>query len=63
VTHKILILIEKYKMYGAESVINVYLSQAVEPIIGHLKADYRMGGCHLKGAEGDAQHAILCSGL
>ena len=33
--------------------------QAIEPIIGHLKADHRMNRCHLKGAEGDALHAML----
>ncbi|MCX7229753.1 MAG: IS5 family transposase, partial [Burkholderiales bacterium] len=27
--------------------------QAIEPVIGHLKVDHRMGRCHLKGALGD----------
>lgn len=35
--------------------------QAIEPIIGHLKVDHRMGRCHLNGAEGDALHAVLCA--
>lgn len=35
--------------------------QAIEPIIGHLKQDHRMDRCHLKGAEGDAIHAVLCA--
>jgi IS5 family transposase len=35
--------------------------QAVEPAIGHLKADHRMDRCWLKGAEGDALHAALCA--
>ncbi|MDH5857403.1 IS5 family transposase [Lampropedia aestuarii] len=35
--------------------------QAVEPIIGHLKQDHRMNRCHLKGATGDAIHAVLCA--
>ena len=35
--------------------------QAVEPAIGHLKADHRMDRCWLKGAEGDALHAVLCA--
>jgi IS5 family transposase len=35
------------------------LNDAIEPIIGHLKADHRMNRCHLKGAEGDAIHAVL----
>lgn len=36
--------------------------QAIEPIIGHLKADHRMDRCHLKGAQCDAiHHAVLCA--
>ena len=35
--------------------------QAIEPIIGHLKADHRMDRCHLKGQSGDAIHAVLCA--
>lgn len=33
--------------------------QAIEPLIGHTKADHRMDRCGLKGAEGDALHAVL----
>lgn len=35
--------------------------QAIEPIIGHLKADHGMDRCHLKGSQGDAIHAVLCA--
>ncbi len=35
--------------------------QAVEPAIGHLKSDHRMGRCWLKGQLGDALHAVLCA--
>ena len=35
--------------------------QAVEPAIGHLKADHRMDRCWLKGSLGDALHAISCA--
>ena len=35
--------------------------QAIEPIIGHLKADHRLKRCHLKGAHGDSLHAVLCA--
>ena len=35
--------------------------QAIEPIIGHLKADHRMNRCHLKGEMGDRLHAVLCA--
>jgi IS5 family transposase len=30
-------------------------------VIGHTKADHRMDRCWLKGAEGDALHAVLCA--
>jgi len=35
--------------------------QAIEPVIGHLKADHRMDRCQLKGQLGDALHAVLCA--
>ena len=35
--------------------------QAIEPIIGHIKADHGMGRCHLKGETGDRLHAVLCA--
>ena len=35
--------------------------QAIEPLIGHVKADHRMDRCWLKGADGDALHAVLCA--
>ena len=35
--------------------------QAIEPIIGHVKDDCGMRRCRLKGAQGDALHAIACA--
>lgn len=35
--------------------------QAIEPTIGHLKADHRMDRCWLRGATGDALHAVFCA--
>ena len=35
--------------------------QAIEPAIGHTKSDHRMDRCWLKGAIGDALHAISCA--
>ncbi|MEO6276830.1 IS5 family transposase [Roseateles sp.] len=35
--------------------------QAIEPAIGHLKSDHRMDRCWLKGAIGDALHALSCA--
>ena len=34
---------------------------AIEPVIGHLKADHRMARCWLKGATGDAINAVLAA--
>jgi IS5 family transposase len=35
--------------------------QAVESVIGHLKADQRMNRCPLAGQLGDALHTVLCA--
>jgi IS5 family transposase len=35
--------------------------QAIEPMIGHTKSDHRLDRCWLKGAVGDALHAISCA--
>jgi IS5 family transposase len=35
--------------------------QAVEPVIGHLKADQRMARCWLKGSIGDAINTVLAA--
>jgi transposase, IS5 family len=34
---------------------------AVEPVIGHLKAEHRMGRNHLKGRHGDRANAVLAA--
>ena len=34
---------------------------AVEPVIGHLKDDHRMGRNHLKGRDGDRINAVLAA--
>ena len=51
----------KYKSLTAQERRLLKRRQAIEPIIGHLKSDHRMGRCHLKGAEGDAIYAVLCA--
>jgi IS5 family transposase len=33
---------------------------AIEPTIGRMKADGKLGRNWLKGAAGDAMHAVLC---
>ena len=51
----------KYKRLNDKERRLLKRRQAIEPIIGHLKADHCMNRCHLKGAEGDAIHAVLCA--
>jgi len=51
----------KYKRLNDKERRLLKRRQAIEPIIGHLKADHRMNRCHLKGAESDAIHAVLCA--
>jgi IS5 family transposase len=34
---------------------------AVEPVIGHVKAEHRMGRDYLKGREGDRANAVLAA--
>jgi transposase, IS5 family len=35
---------------------------AVEPVIGHIKAEHRMGRNYLKGRDGDRINAVLAAG-
>lgn len=51
----------KFKTLTSEERKLLKRRQAVEPIIGHLKADHRMDRCHLKGEQGDSLHAVLCA--
>jgi hypothetical protein len=34
---------------------------AVEPVIGHLKAEHRLGRNYLKGRDGDCSNAVLAA--
>jgi len=51
----------KYKSLSREQKRWLKRRQAIEPTIGHVKHDHRMDKCWLKGAEGDALHAVLCA--
>ena len=51
----------KYKSLSNEQKRWLKRRQAIEPTIGHTKHDHRMDKCWLKGAEGDALHAVLCA--
>ncbi len=52
---------DKFKSLTDEEKKSLKRRQAIEPIIGHLKADHRMNKCHLKGSNGDSLHAVLCA--
>jgi IS5 family transposase len=51
----------KFKTLTAQERKLLKRRQAIEPIIGHLKADHRMDRCHLIGPTGDSLHAVLCA--
>ncbi|KWC18738.1 transposase [Burkholderia ubonensis] len=51
----------KYKTLSARQRKWLKRRQAVEPVIGHVKADHGLRRCWLKGATGDALHAVLCA--
>jgi IS5 family transposase len=51
----------KYKTLSALKKRLLKRRQAIEPLIGHTKADHRMDRCWLQGARGDALHAISCA--
>jgi IS5 family transposase len=51
----------RYKTMSAQQRRWLRRRQAVEPVIGHLKADHGMHRCWLNGSEGDALHTVLCA--
>lgn len=51
----------RYKSLSKQEQRLLKRRQAVEPAIGHLKSDHRLDRCWLKGALGDALHAISCA--
>jgi IS5 family transposase len=51
----------KYKSLSEQEKKLLKRRQAIEPLIGHTKADHRMDRCWLQGALGDALHALGCA--
>ena len=51
----------KYKTLSEHEKKLLKRRQAIEPLIGHTKADHRMDRCWLQGAMGDALHALCCA--
>jgi transposase, IS5 family len=39
----------------------IHSAPAIEPVIGHLKRDHRMGRNYLKGRDGDRINAVLAA--
>lgn len=51
----------KYKSLSEHEKRLLKRRQAIEPLIGHTKADHRMDRCWLQGAMGDALHTLSCA--
>ena len=51
----------KYKSLSDHEKRLLKRRQAIEPLIGHTKTDHRMDRCWLRGAVGDALHALSCA--
>jgi transposase, IS5 family len=51
----------KYKSLSKQERRMLKRRQAIEPLIGHTKADHRMDRCWLRGELGDALHALSCA--
>jgi transposase, IS5 family len=51
----------KYKSLSDHEKRLLKRRQAIEPLIGHTKADHRMDRCWLQGTVGDALHALSCA--
>ncbi len=51
----------KYKSFTDHERRLLKRRQAIEPLVGHTKADHRMDRCWLQGAMGDALHALSCA--
>ena len=56
--HRVFISGQKRGVFGAIK-RELRRRSAIEPVIGHMKADGHLGRCYLKGTAGDAANAIL----
>ena len=56
--HRVFISGQKRGVFGAIK-RELRRRSAIEPVIGHMKADGHLGRCYLKGTQGDAANAIL----
>ena len=56
--HRVFISGQKRGVFGAIK-RELRRRSAIEPVIGHMKAEGHLGPCYLKGTAGDAANAIL----
>jgi IS5 family transposase len=56
--HRVFISGQKRDVFGAIK-RELRRRSAIEPVIGHMKAEGHLGRCYLKGTAGDAANAIL----
>jgi transposase, IS5 family len=56
--HRVFISGQKRGVFGAIK-HELRRRSAIEPVIGHMKAEGHLGRCYLKGTDGDAANAIL----
>ena len=56
--HRVFISGQKRGVFGAIK-RELRRRSAIEPVIGHMKAEGHLGRCYLKGTAGDAANAIL----
>jgi IS5 family transposase len=56
--HRVFISGQKRGVFGAIK-RELRRRSAIEPVIGHMKADGHLGHCYLNGTAGDAANAIL----
>ena len=56
--HRVFISGQKRGVFGAIK-RELRRRSAIEPVIGHMKAEGHLGRCYLKGTAGDAANAII----
>ena len=56
--HRVFVSGQKRGVFGAIK-RELHRRSAIEPVIGHMKAEGHLGRCYLKGIAGDAANAIL----
>jgi IS5 family transposase len=56
--HRVFISGQKRGVFGAIK-RELRRRSAIEPVIGHMKAEGHLGRCYLKGTAGDAANAVL----